>query len=150
MSESRVNRVLEKRIDLEIAMPVRRKNARWGDIALEEKLSFPFPARYAAGRCSASGASPPYTKASKRNDFDELFERGEVAGVAGVKGKDIAVGGGRRARTIRFHRFRHKRGITQPDRLGAALRLEFESPVSGPLALGYGCHFGLGLFAPIK
>lgn len=63
---------------------------------------------------------------------------------------DIAVGGGRRARPIRFHRFRHKRGITQPDRLGAALRLEFESPISGPLALGYGCHFGLGLFAPIK
>ena len=27
-------------------------------------------------------------------------------------------------------------------------QLRFDQPVRGPLALGYGCHFGLGLFAP--
>lgn len=27
-------------------------------------------------------------------------------------------------------------------------RLVFDAPVTGPLALGYGCHFGLGLFHP--
>jgi CRISPR-associated protein Csb2 len=27
-------------------------------------------------------------------------------------------------------------------------RLVFTGPVAGPLALGYGCHFGLGLFVP--
>ena len=29
---------------------------------------------------------------------------------------------------------------------GMGFRIEFEKPVSGPIALGYGCHFGLGLF----
>ncbi len=26
--------------------------------------------------------------------------------------------------------------------------IEFAEPVQGPLALGFGCHFGLGLFIP--
>jgi len=30
---------------------------------------------------------------------------------------------------------------------GFAVRLVFNHPVPGPLALGYGCHFGLGVFA---
>jgi CRISPR-associated protein Csb2 len=30
----------------------------------------------------------------------------------------------------------------------AAFSIEFEKPVSGPLAFGYGSHFGLGLFVP--
>ena len=31
---------------------------------------------------------------------------------------------------------------------GAAFVIEFPEPVSGPLSLGYGAHFGLGLFVP--
>ncbi len=31
---------------------------------------------------------------------------------------------------------------------GTSWRLVFAGPVRGPLAFGYGCHFGLGLFAP--
>ena len=58
--------------------------------------------------------------------------------------------GGRPRRPIHFHRFRKKRGLVQPDRLGRFLRLRFPSPVSGPLALGFGCHFGLGLFRPFE
>ena len=39
------------------------------------------------------------------------------------------------------------RGSTPPGPgRGALWRLVFDAPVSGPLALGYGCHFGLGLF----
>ena len=33
-------------------------------------------------------------------------------------------------------------------RAGAAFRLTFAEPVRGPLALGFGAHFGLGLFVP--
>ncbi len=51
-------------------------------------------------------------------------------------------------RPIDFHRFRSKRGLTQPDTRGSFWRLTFAEPVSGPLALGFGCHFGLGLFRP--
>jgi CRISPR-associated protein Csb2 len=32
---------------------------------------------------------------------------------------------------------------------GAGFLLEFSESVRGPLALGYGCHFGLGLFGPV-
>ncbi|GAB6041930.1 type I-G CRISPR-associated protein Csb2 [Endothiovibrio diazotrophicus] len=47
-----------------------------------------------------------------------------------------------------FHRFRSKRGVVQPDRRGNLVRLTFSEPVRGPLALGFGCHFGLGMFVP--
>lgn len=55
---------------------------------------------------------------------------------------------GRPRRPIHFHRFRSKHGLVQPDRLGRFLRIRFTEPVSGPLALGFGCHFGLGMFKP--
>lgn len=51
-------------------------------------------------------------------------------------------------RALEFRRFRSKRGLTQPDRLGCFVKLTFPEPLPGPLALGFGCHFGLGLFAP--
>ena len=58
--------------------------------------------------------------------------------------------GGRRLKPLHFHRFRRKRGLIQPDTLGRILELRFADPVRGPLALGFGCHFGLGLFAPAE
>lgn len=60
-------------------------------------------------------------------------------------GRSIRVGGQPR-NVLAFHRFRSRRGLIQPDRTGMAIRLEFPAVVSGPLALGFGCHFGLGLF----
>ncbi len=52
-------------------------------------------------------------------------------------------------RPLDFHRFRNKRGLDQPDRHGQLVRLVFAQPVTGPLALGFGCHFGLGLFRAV-
>lgn len=49
-------------------------------------------------------------------------------------------------RPVHFHRFRSKRGLTQPDTHGSFWRIEFVKPAQGPLALGFGCHFGLGMF----
>jgi CRISPR-associated protein Csb2 len=40
--------------------------------------------------------------------------------------------------------------LRQPDALGRFVELTFEDPLAGPLALGFGCHFGLGLFTPVK
>lgn len=56
--------------------------------------------------------------------------------------------GGRQLRPLHFRRFRRKRELTQPDTLGRLMELRFAQPVRGPLALGFGCHFGLGLFVP--
>lgn len=57
-----------------------------------------------------------------------------------VKGKSV--------RPLHFYRFRKKGGLTQPDTHGSFIELEFAQPIGGPLALGFACHFGLGLFAP--
>jgi CRISPR-associated protein Csb2 len=61
--------------------------------------------------------------------------------------KEIMVGNQRR-RSIDFRRHREKRSLVQPDRLGSFWRIRFAEPVDGPIALGFGCHFGLGLFRP--
>lgn len=58
--------------------------------------------------------------------------------------------GGRALRPAQFRRFRRKRGLVQPDTLGRLLELRFAAPVRGPLALGFACHFGLGLFRPVQ
>ncbi len=55
--------------------------------------------------------------------------------------------GGRKRRPVHFRRFRRRRGLTQPDTRGSFWKLTFPEPIDGPLALGFGCHFGLGLFA---
>lgn len=51
--------------------------------------------------------------------------------------------------SLHFRRFREKRDLEQPDRQGSFWHIRFTQPVSGPLSLGFGCHFGLGLFRPV-
>jgi|RhiMetdeSRZDD1v2_1073273.scaffolds.fasta_scaffold36157_3 CRISPR-associated protein Csb2 len=54
---------------------------------------------------------------------------------------------GKSGRDFRWLEFRRNR---QGDRaqIGYGFEMEFAQPVPGPIALGYGCHFGLGLFMP--
>lgn len=55
----------------------------------------------------------------------------------------------RTRRPVHFHRFRTtKKRLRQPDTRGRFVELAFPEPVQGPLALGFGCHFGLGMFFP--
>ena len=62
----------------------------------------------------------------------------------------VDVGRSRKRRPIHFQRFRNHRGLVQPDRLGSFWRLTFPEPIAGPLALGFACHYGLGLFRPVS
>ena len=60
-------------------------------------------------------------------------------------------GGAVRGSKVDWARFRYfvltrQRGPGPPVACGFAIHLEFDQPVSGPIALGYGSHFGLGLF----
>lgn len=66
-----------------------------------------------------------------------------------VKLKPEALVGGLPRRPVHFHRFRSKRGLTQPDTHGSFVEIVFPEQVVGPLALGFASHFGLGLFAPV-
>lgn len=55
----------------------------------------------------------------------------------------------RTLRCLQFQTIRYHGGGSRGDSPGAAFTLEFPEPVAGPIALGYGCHFGLGLFVPV-
>lgn len=66
-----------------------------------------------------------------------------------IRELDFIQYGGRSLRALHFHRFRRKKGLPQPDTLGRLLELRFDQSVRGPIALGYGCHFGLGQFVPV-
>lgn len=79
----------------------------------------------------------------------EIDERGlqkpeTVVEVGAIRIKD------RERRPIHFHRFRSRRGLRQPDTIGRFVELAFSQAIPGPLAIGFGCHFGLGLFRRIS
>ena len=42
----------------------------------------------------------------------------------------------------------NRNGRQPPNTIGHFLEIKFPDKVTGPLNLGYGCHFGLGMFAP--
>jgi len=77
----------------------------------------------------------------------ECRERGLAEPIVFEQLEETPVGHQKR-RPIHFRRLRSRRGLAQPDRIGSFWRLTFAEPVQGPLALGFACHFGLGLFAP--
>lgn len=58
----------------------------------------------------------------------------------------LRVDSGRPHSTLAFARTRRGRGGRQPDTSGGFFRLLFEQPVPGPIAIGWGAHFGLGTF----
>jgi CRISPR-associated protein Csb2 len=55
--------------------------------------------------------------------------------------------GGKKVRWLEFRRVRNGGGRLADTR-GFGFTMVFTEPVQGPLALGYACHFGLGLFVP--
>lgn len=57
--------------------------------------------------------------------------------------------GQRRFRSLQFLTQRNSGGGSRGNDSGAAFRISFPEARSGPLALGYGAHFGLGLFGPM-
>ena len=71
----------------------------------------------------------------------------------GINTEDVKIGemeeimvGDTQRRALNFHRFRSRGREPQPDSSGALLDIEFPREFQGPLAVGYGSHFGLGMF----
>ena len=56
--------------------------------------------------------------------------------------------GTHRVRPLQFQLYRRKRGDDGGQRSRGAFRLRFPAMVTGPIAVGHSCHFGLGLFLP--
>jgi CRISPR-associated protein Csb2 len=57
---------------------------------------------------------------------------------------------GRPQSPFAFVRTRHGRGGRRSDMSGGFFMLTFDNDVCGPIALGWGAHFGLGLFAAVR
>ena len=62
---------------------------------------------------------------------------------------NIDIGGAER-RALHFHRVRSRGREARPDRIGAMLEITLDEAIEGPLAIGYGSHFGLGLFVAVE
>ena len=93
----------------------------------------------ASGHLKAAGYPGEVQRLLKRRGLD-------ATDVDVAVRKTIDVGGTPR-RAIHFHRFRSRGREMQPDAAGALLDVELPEAIEGPLAIGYGSHFGLGLFA---
>lgn len=58
--------------------------------------------------------------------------------------------GGIETSWLKFRRVRQRGGGRQASTQGYGFRLTFDASVEGPIALGYGSHFGLGLFSAVS
>lgn len=92
---------------------------------------------------------PWFRKKNKLGPVEQIRRECRQRGLPEPEGVEpmasVAVAG-RERRSVHFHRFRSRSGLSQPDTRGSFWRLTFKDPWSGPLTLGFGCHFGLGLF----
>ncbi len=112
-------------------------SARWRSVT-------PF---LAAGHLKTAGHAGEARRLIRRRGMDTRLGF-SVADVSVTELQEISSGGtGRRA--IHFHRFRSRGREEQPDATGALLDIVFPKPVEGPIVLGYGSHFGLGLFTAV-
>ncbi len=92
----------------------------------------------ASGHLKAAGYPGEVRRLLKRRGLD-------ASDVVVEPRESIDIGGTPR-RAIHFHRFRSRGREVQPDAAGALLDIVLPEPLTGPLAIGYGSHFGLGLF----
>ena len=95
----------------------------------------------APGRLKKAGYAGEVLRLLRRRGF-------ATDGVSTREIDEIEVGGTSR-RALNFHRSRTRGRERRHDSTGALLTIEFSEAVWGPLALGYGSHFGLGMFGSI-
>jgi CRISPR-associated protein Csb2 len=112
--------------------------------------------------CSVAGGSrewvswtpfvaPRYMKARGKNALegqvrDELLSRGYGASEDDVEIVDLGLG----REHFGGYELSRREGRTRPPmEVGHGIRLRFREPVTGPIAVGYGSHFGLGLFRSV-
>lgn len=92
--------------------------------------------------------APRHLKPKGRNTLDrqvavELASRGQPAPCS-VEALDLR----KRPEWVQFRHYSYERrkGMRPPMTHAYALRLAFDEPVRGPVAIGFASHFGLGLF----
>jgi CRISPR-associated protein Csb2 len=83
--------------------------------------------------------------------FLSLHPHGTAATISQIDERDRPFKfGSRHLRSLQFQTVRHEGGGKRGDSSGNAFTITFAEPVSGPFVFGYGAHFGLGLFVPVR
>ncbi len=86
---------------------------------------------------------------SPAHDLRRLLAEASLPLPAKIEPLATLPAGTRRLRPLQFQSQRYHGQGRCGRHSGTAFQLTFAEPVSGPLAFGYGAHFGLGLFAPV-
>jgi CRISPR-associated protein Csb2 len=121
---------------LEEPPPLFRSSARWRSVT---PFSLPRFANRGAGKPPRPRDKP---EAQLKREL-RLRDKAEPIQLIALDGRERS-----KMRCLEFHTRRLKDG-EQGFGL-AGFELEFAEDVPGPLVLGFGCHFGLGLFLPIE
>ena len=124
------------------AAPLLQKSKRWRSVT-------PFVLPRFATRGAGKGARPRDTPVEQLKREARLRQLPEIIEVrSSEEDKDLRgykVG----ARLIRWLEFRTRRFNGTTGYGTAGFEIEFAEEVNAPLALGFGAHFGLGLFEPV-
>jgi CRISPR-associated protein Csb2 len=128
-------------------IPILRKAKRWTSLT-------PFvPTRhakhYADGRPKLDEDGWPI--GSPAQDLRRLLKEDLCRTPKSISQPDtkITVRPDRTLRTLQFLTERHHGNGKRGHQSGVGLTVEFDQEIQGPLAFGYGSHFGLGLFVPV-
>jgi CRISPR-associated protein Csb2 len=128
-------------------IPIFRKAKRWTSLT-------PFvPTRhakyYADGRPKLDADGWPI--GSPAQDLRRLLKEDHGLTPKSISQPDtrITVRPERTLRTLQFQTERKHGSGKHGHQPGVGLTIDFEQEIQGPLALGYGSHFGLGLFVPV-
>ena len=81
-----------------------------------------------------------------RDQFADVADRVVIEPILDRDQTGVSLGG-HFTSWIKFRRERLTGAGAKAASSGFGFRLTFSEPVSGPIAIGYGCHFGLGQFA---
>lgn len=129
-------------------IPLFGKARRW--TSLTPFVSTRHAKHYADGRPKMDEEGWPI--GSPEQDLRRLIkqESGEPPkSIRRLPDNKITVRPQRTLRVLQFQTQRFQGDGRHGHQAAAAFNIEFEEPVSGPLAFGYGSHFGLGLFIPV-
>ena len=83
---------------------------------------------------------------SPEHDLRRLLPPDKLALLKKIEARSRAKINDRELRWLQFGTERNHGGGCRAHEFGAGFRLTFSKPVKGPINLGYGAHFGLGLF----
>ena len=86
--------------------------------------------------------------ASPAHDLRRLIIEAGLPAPAKIEHNPAIQVGGRSVRCLEFRRHRTKGEGARAEDLGYSFHVTFRESIVGPLAFGYGAHFGLGLFIP--